>query len=147
MAPLELGILGGLLLAIIGTFLGWAKLSLGSFGDIDAGGISINGWNGDARFQLADWLSLDVPLDAILVVLAASFGAFMVLAPKLGKAASAIPFGSAIAGGIVVILGVLNYLFVSDLGIAVDVGLGLYLLIVGGGIAIACTFINEQKKV
>jgi hypothetical protein len=140
LAPLQMGVLGGLAAAAVGTILDWAKF----------GPIGINAWNGDARFQIADWLSMTAPIDAIVILALAAGGAYLLLAPLAGMTPVKIPYGAVGAGAAVAIVGILNFLYINDLGgaadfgISIDPGIGLFLAIGGGAAAAVCAFLDSQ---
>ena len=133
-----MGALGGLAVAVLGTVLEWA--SVGAFG--------ISGWNGDARFRLADWLDVTAPVDAVAVVALAAVGGYLLLAPLLGRVLPHIPYAAGAVGAAIGVLGILEYLYVQDLGsgVGVSTGVGVFALIVGGGAAAVLGFLGEAGQ-
>jgi hypothetical protein len=154
--PLELGILGGLALAAISTLLPWAGVSAFGFSE------TASAWNSDLGegLRLADWLSAGFPLDAVVIVLLALAGAYIVIAPLMGWAPVSVPYAALGIGVLLTVLGVLNYLHIENetdqafedagaaegLGVSAGTEMGVYLLIVAGLAVAACALMIEQKK-
>lgn len=125
-------------LAAVATFLDW--FTFGSRG--------ATGWADHTRYKIADVLKVTAPIDAIVILALAGAGAFMLLAPLLGRRAPAIPFATLIAGVALAGVGVAEYLYIHDVSGGVpglDVGIGVYLLIGAGAVAAVCSLIAAQR--
>jgi hypothetical protein len=134
-APTELGVLAGLALAAIGTLLDWARFS----------GVGVTGWNGDARFRVANWLDVAAPIDAILVVALVVVGAAVMVHPAMRTAKRTALLGTAAAGLALAVLGLLQVVYIRDFG--VSVGVGVYAIIVGGGAATALGVMSAYREI
>ena len=147
LTPLELGSLGGFGLAIISTFLVWLK-------DVDIG--NQNGWKAEQlQFGSGPWhsfyflesiLGTSHPSDAIVVVLLSVAGAYLILAPQNGWRTLDNRYAITWAGGLMALLGVLNFAHISDIGGGIGVGSGVYLLILSGAVAAGCAYKLEQDR-
>lgn len=136
MTPITLGVLGGLAAAALGTFLAW----------VSVGDLSASGWNGDAQFRIAKLLGITAPIDALVIVVLAAGGLFVVLAPRLGRSAPRIPAASLLAGALIAAIGVLEFLYVRSEGQGVvNPGLGIYLVIAGGAAAAVCSLLDSKR--
>lgn len=144
MQPLQFGVLGGAVLAAIGTFLSWIKVS--GFASESA-----NGWNSDLADDLAigKIIKAGIPVDAIIIVALAALAVYLIVGPMMGMQVPAIPFAGVIVGGLIAAVGIWNYIHIKDEigdidGVSID--LGLYLVIAGGAVAAVCTFLEQQQR-
>jgi hypothetical protein len=140
LSPLQFGMVGGLVVAALGTFLSWIK----------ANGFSVNGWDteGGLRYQIADWLSFTFPIEALLVVAAAGFGVYLVIAPFLGGNAPSIRFGPGIMAFVPIVIAVLviqQILGEEGAGFS-NLGYGLFAMIAGGAVAAYSSFQEEMRR-
>jgi predicted nucleic acid-binding Zn ribbon protein len=132
----ELLMAGGFALAVIGTLLEW--ISFGPEG--------VSGWNTDSRFRIAEWLGVTAPIDAAAIAIVAAGGAYLLLGSRFGLQVPALPFGPSAAGGVIAALGVLEWLYIDDVGQGlVDPGIGIYAVIVAGLIAVGARFLSGLK--
>jgi hypothetical protein len=143
--PLQFGIIGGAAVAAIGTFLGWVKVS--GFG----ASASTNAWSGDIADDLAigKLIKAGIPIDALLVVVLAALAVYVLIGPMMGMQVPAIPFAAVIVGALIAVVGVYNYIHISDeIGDAegVSIDTGLYLVIIGGAAAAVCAFLDQQQR-
>jgi hypothetical protein len=124
--------------------LDWAKV----------GPVGINAWDGDAAFQVADWMGTTSPIDAVVILALAVAGAYLVLAPLFGMTAPRIPFATLALGVAVAVIGVANLLYVSDLGgpdaeafgLSIDPGIGIFAAIGGGILAAGCAYLHMKQS-
>jgi hypothetical protein len=147
LTPLELGSLGGFGLAIVSTFLVWLK-------DVQIGNQSA--WKTEqVQFGSGPWHSFyflesivapSHPSDAIAVVLLAVAGVYLILAPQNGWRTPSNRYAIAWAGGLLVLLGVLEVAHISDIGGGIGVGSGVFLLIISGAAAAGCAYKLEQDR-
>lgn len=132
--PAQLAALGGFLVAILGTFLAWLRISEGRRGE------AINGWSGESQYRFADWFVIDAPLDALMVLVIGGLGVYLILGRLLGSNVPAIPWGITAAGLAIAVIGALNWLYIDSEANRInnrdlDIGIGIYLLIIGGIVA------------
>ena len=115
-------VVGGSLVAIIGSFLAWASVE----------GISVSGTDGG-----------DGTLTLILGLITAALAVFL-----LGRGRSR-QIGVAIAAALIILIAVINIADVNSVasdfgGIAdVSVGFGLWLVLIGGIVALAGAFVKD----
>jgi hypothetical protein len=145
MPPLQVGALLGFAAAIAGTFFGWFRVSNGPRSE------AISAWDGEAQFRFADWLAVDAPIDALLVVLLAGLGVYWLLGRLMGGAAAAVPGGLPLLGGLITLVGALNWLYIEDqrdgiLAFDVSIAFGLYLVVLGGILAAVCGYLEAQQE-
>jgi len=147
--PLQFGIIGGAALAAIGTFLAWVKVS--GFGASQSAG----GWDGDLAddLRIGKLIKAGIPIDAIVIVLLAALAVYLIIGPMMGMQVPPLPFAGVIVGVVIVVIGVLNYLLIKDeldkisgSGVDASVGMGLYLVIVGGAATAVCAFLDQQQR-
>ena len=143
--PLQFGVIGGAVLAAIGTFLAWVKLSAGGFSE------SANAWDGDLADDLGsgDIIKAGIPIDAILIVALGALALYFLLGGMFGLQVPAIPFATVGIGVAIVLLGIYNYIHIDDqIGDApgVSIGMGLYLTIIGGAVLAVCAFLDQQQQ-
>lgn len=160
MPRLKLVAAGGLVVSFLSLWFEWVSVKQGG---VSAGA---NSWDGD--FRIEDWVGLP---DAWIILLFVAAGLFVIFAPEFGKTVPGIaklppsipvPLLPAIAGGVIVLLGVLEYMYVGDfvtstagvdpalakqLGVqlpSVDRGFGIYLLILGGLATTVATVLDSR---
>jgi hypothetical protein len=143
--PLQFGVIGGAVLAAIGTFLAWISFSGGGFSQ------SISAWDGDAadELRIGKLIKAGIPIDALVIIVLGAVAIYFLLGPMLGMQVPAVPYAMVGVGAVIVVIGVLNYLLINDeIGDTegVSIGLGLYLVIVGGAVVAVCAFLDEQQR-
>jgi hypothetical protein len=147
--PLQFGIIGGAALAAIGTFLEWVKVSAGGFSE------KAGGWDSDLSDDLAigDIVKAGIPIDALLIVVLGALAVYLLIAPMLGMQTPAIPFAGVALGALIAVIGAYNYIHISDQldglsgnGVDASVGMGLFLVIIGGAAAAVCAFLDQQQR-
>jgi hypothetical protein len=143
--PLQFGVIGGAVLAVIGTFLAWVKLSGGGFSQ------SAGAWDGDLADDLAigDIVQAGIPIDAILIVVLGALALYFLLGGMFGLQVPAIPFATVGLGAAIVVIGAYNYIHIDDqIGDlpGVSIGMGLYLTIIGGAVLAVCAFLDQQQR-
>jgi hypothetical protein len=132
----EIVMAGGFALAIVGTLLEW----------ISFGPVSASGWNSDSRFRIAEWLDVTAPIDAAIIAIAAALGAYLLLGPRFGFQVPALPFGPSAAGTVIAALGVLEWVYIDDVGQGViDPGIGIYAIIIAGIVITFARFLTGIK--
>lgn len=143
--PLQIAALAGFGAAIVATLFAWLRVSSGFRSE------AVNGWNSEAQYRVADWLSLDAPIDALLVIVIAGLGIYLLLGRVLGSNVPALPYVVAACGLALAIIGVLNWIYIDSEGNRVvnpdlSVGFGVYLLIIGGAVAAFCGYRDGQAE-
>lgn len=135
---LKVGAFGGFGLAFLATFMPWVTFE-GFFPALQPW---VDGW----PLRIALWLDTAHPVEALLVVLLAAGGA-LGLAAARGAGASKALLLSAIAGGLLAAIGILEFLHIQldpKWDSAAHVGLGVYALVLGGGAASVCGFLERR---
>src|SRR5207302_104553 len=87
------------------TFLDW----------ITAGPFGASAWADHARYQIADVINVTSPIDAIVVLVVAGLGAFLLLGPAFGKSMPVPPWLSTVAGVALVVLGIVEIFYIQSL--------------------------------
>jgi hypothetical protein len=165
---LQLACFGGLVVAVIATFLPWLSVEATAtttlFGLPAASATdSASAWNGEigGDLRIGDWVgtSGDFPTDALVIVALAAVGTYLTAGAVIGLTvprARYAPLGIGIA---LLMVGVLNYLYIEDMaaralgfvrvpqGIEVNAGAstGVYLVIVGGLITTVAGYLRGQS--
>lgn len=144
MEGLHFAALAGFVVAVLGSFLAWLRVSGNNRSE------TVNAWSSDAQFRFADWFSIDAPLDALLILVLAGAGAYLLFGRVLGSNVSSVPFGVAAAGFGIALIGILNWIFIDSESSRVvnpdlDVGFGVYLVVLGGAAAAVSGFIDAQR--
>ena len=131
----DMFIAAGLAVSVVATLLDW----------ISGGGQGVSGWDGDSRFRVAEWLGVTAPVDAAIVVAAAVLGALLWFGPRFGIQTPNLP-APAISGGAVLGIGILEWLYIDDVGAGFfDPAIGIYLLILGGAAILLAPFAKNLK--
>jgi hypothetical protein len=147
--PLQFGVIGGVVVAAIGTFLSWVSVKAGGFSQ------SAGAWDGDLADDLAigDIIKAGIPIDAILIVVLGLAALYFMLGGMLGLQVPAIPYATVGLGVAIVVIGIFNYLHISDeldaiegAGVDASIGMGLYLVIIGGAATAVCAFLDQQQR-
>lgn len=140
---LALGAAVGFLIALAATFLEWATRP---------GKFFINAWHPDAPFRIGAWLGEHtrgghdaIAIAALVVVGVALSG----LALSVRRTAL-LPLVAALVGGVLAVLGVLELGYINGLpgrpGAHIGVGLGVYVLVVGGLVAAGCSMAEALRR-
>jgi hypothetical protein len=137
---MSLAILAGFALACVSTSLDWIRASV--FGTT----ITASGWSAAGRWQIADLLHINAPIDALLVLVLAGGGAYALLAPLFGWPGLRVPKATGLAGVLIIGVGAMELYYVHEKaqGLA-DPGIGLYLLIAGGALAAVCWYLESHR--
>jgi hypothetical protein len=145
--PLQFGVIGGAAVAAIGTFLSWVSVKAGGFSQ------SASGWDGDLAddLRIGNLIKAGIPIDAIIIVALAAGAVYFLIGPMMGMQVPAIPFAVVGLGAAIAIIGVLNYLKIKDeldklSGVDASIGIGLYLVILGGAALAVCAFLDQQQR-
>jgi hypothetical protein len=116
---------------------------------------------GGRVLQIAEITSLSFPIDALVITLLCVAAAAIVIAPLLNmKLPNLPPLTSAGLGAVAVVVGVANYIRVSDqiskaedtLGelagglVSVSIGMGVYITIIGAAAIAVCSFLDYQQR-
>ena len=88
-------------------------------------------------------------VDALLVLIIAGIGIYLLLGRVLGSNVPVLPYVVAACGVALVLIGVLNWIYIDSEGTRVvnpdlSVGFGIYLLIIGGAITAFCGYRDAQ---
>jgi hypothetical protein len=105
--------LGAAAITIIGAFLAWASLL----------GISVSGWEGDDG--------------KLTVVFGIALGAMAIMLKGRNR-----KIGMAIAGALILIVGIINWLDINDSGL--DIGIGMWLTLAGGILGLVAAFLPDN---
>jgi hypothetical protein len=127
-------VVGGFVLAVIGTFLDW----------VESRGIGFSAWADESRYRFADWLDTDLPVDALLVVALAGLGIALLVAPQLAR--SGAPPVLAIALGVALaVVAVLEIAYITSEAEFSFVGLGLWAVLAGAAVAAVSAYFETQR--
>ena len=130
---------GGLALAAVSTVLAWAKASSGGFS------ASVKPFDEGVRFRVADWLGTGIKLDGLAVLVVAMLGLTVLAMGLAGRTTPRKATSTAgIIGGLMLAFGMIQVQFVSSLPGPWGPGIGLYLLIGGGALAILSQFLPSK---
>ena len=136
----ELMVAGGYVLAAIATFLAWFTFDTAGIS------ISVSGWDDGVRFRVADWFGTTAPVDALLVVALAILGMIASFAPRYLQVVRRLPHPGAIPAGLIVLLAVLEIqLITRDAGELGNVGIGIWAMLIGGGVALFGSLAAEGR--
>lgn len=110
-------------------------------------------WDGNkGRFQIADWLHITLPVDAVLVLLLALLGLLIALLTPRRTERPAVPYLTAGLGALLTLAGALEFFYVrrldesaEALGFSVAPGFGVYTLILAGMAAVVAGFLVERR--
>jgi len=125
----------GFIIALISPFLSWAS----------AGGISVAPLDSGARFRLGDILKTD-SVDGYVVILGALAGLGALVAYLLGRLEK--PAGRSLVvavGAGLAALAAVEMQFVSSRPGSIGLGFGLYILVLGGALALASPWVPAGR--
>ena len=129
--------------------MSWVSVKAGGFSQ------SANGLDGDLAddLRIGKLIKAGIPIDALVIIVLAAVILYVVIGPLMGMQVPAIPFPGVIAGAAIAVIGVLNYLLIKDeldkiggAGVDASVGMGLYIVIIGGIAAAVCSFLEQQQR-
>ena len=127
-------VVGGFVVAVIGTFLDW----------VESQGIGFSAWADESRYRFADWLDTDLPVDALLVVALAGLGIALLVAPQLAR--SGAPPVLAIALGVALaVVAVLEIAYITSEAEFSFIGLGLWAVLAGAAVAAVSGYFETQR--
>jgi hypothetical protein len=164
---LQLACFGGLVVAVIATFLPWltveATATTTLFGlPAASANDSASAWNSDIAgdLRIGDWVGTSggFPTDALVIVALAVVGTYLTAGAAIGLTVPRARYALLGLGIALVMVGVLNYLYIEDTaaralgfvrvpqGIEVNAGAstGVHLVIVGGLITTVAGYLREQ---
>ena len=125
----------GFIIVLLSPFLSWAS----------AGGISVAPLDSGARFRLGDILKAD-SIDGFVVILGALAGLVALVAYLLGRLEQ--PTGRYLVAGVgagLAALAAIEMQFVSSRPGPIDIGFGLYILVIGGALALASPWVPARR--
>ena len=125
----------GFIIALVSSFLSWAS----------AGGISVAPLDSGARFRLGDILKAD-SVDGYVVILGALAGLAALVAYLMGRLEQpASRYAVTAVGAGLAALAAIEIQFVSSRPGSIDIGFGLYILVLGGALAFASSWIPARR--
>ena len=135
----------GFVIALLSVFFPWVKASAGGL-SVDAGPMDDN-----ALFRIGDVLGSNTSsIDGLATLLVAAAGLVALVASLLGRV-NAATARSLIAGlgGALLALGFVEIQYVSSqpepAGVSISLGFGLYILVIGGALALASPWVPARR--
>ena len=135
----------GFIIALLSVFFPWAKASAGG-ASVEAGPLDDN-----ALFRIGDVLGSNTSsIDGLATLLLAAAGLVALVASMLGRVNAATARSLTMGvGGALLALGFIEIQYVSSqpepAGVSISFGFGLYLLVLGGALALASPWIPARR--